>query len=76
MPSRKHEKLDTSAFIIGTCYTRAEIAHLGKVAPLDHSREWTGIVEFENCVLLFPTLDKSDLPPEHHYRDGFEEILR
>jgi hypothetical protein len=28
-------------------------------------------VEFDNCVVLFPTLDKSDLPPEHRYEDKF-----
>jgi hypothetical protein len=42
------------------------------VKPLDSTREWTGIVEFENCILLFPTLDKSDLPPEHSYVDVFD----
>jgi len=72
MPNRKHEKLNITAFKIGVSYTRAEIARLGKVAPLDNTREWTGIVEFENCVLLFPTLDKTDLPPEHRYLDVFE----
>ena len=28
-------------------------------------------MEFDNCVVLFPTLDKSDLPPEHRYEDKF-----
>jgi hypothetical protein len=72
MPSRKHEKLDTAVFAVGAAYTRARIAELGGVAPLDSTREWTGIVEFENCVVLFPTLDKTDLPPEHRYLDVFE----
>lgn len=72
MPSRKREKLYTTEFTVGSTYTRSEIAKLGRVAPLDNTREWTGIVEFENCVVLFPTLDKTDLPPEHRYVDVFE----
>jgi hypothetical protein len=72
MPSRKHEKLNTTAFTVGTAYTRTEIAQLGRVAPLDNTREWTGIVEFENSVVLFSTLDKTDLPAEHRYADVFD----
>src|SRR5215469_8028670 len=72
MPSRKREKLDTTVFEVGATYTRPGIAELGGVAPLDNTREWTGIVEFENCVVIFPTLDKTDLPPEHRYVDVFE----
>ena len=71
MPSRKREKLDITAFRVGSSYTRAQSAELGRVLPLEHTREWTGIVEFDNCVVLFPTLDKSDLPPEHRYEDKF-----
>jgi hypothetical protein len=72
MPSRKSENLRTNNFDVGNAYSRSEIAENGGVVPLDNTREWTGIVEFENCVLLFPTLDKSDLPPEHRYVDVFE----
>jgi hypothetical protein len=72
MPSRKVETLRMDGFQVGASYSRPQIAELGGVAPLDNTREWTGIVEFENCILLFPTLDKSDLPPEHRYVDVFE----
>ena len=72
MPSRKVEKLRTDIFEVGESYSRPQIAELGGAAALDNTREWTGIVEFENCILLFPTLDKSDLPPEHRYVDVFE----
>ena len=72
MPSRKVETLRMDGFHVGASYSRPQIAELGGVAALDNTREWTGIVEFENCILLFPTLDKSDLPPEHRYVDVFE----
>ena len=73
MVSRKEEKLDFDAFVVGKTYTRAEIAELGDVEPLQSSREWTGIVEFENSIVLFSTLQKEDLPPEHNYADVFSD---
>lgn len=72
MPSRRIENLDVAAFAVGAQYTREEIATLGRVAPLANSREWTGIVEFANCVVLFSTLDKEGLPEEHQYADLFD----
>lgn len=74
MVSRKEEELEISAFKVGESYTRAEIAELGAVQPLQSSREWTGIVEFKNCVVLFSTLQKEDLPPEHNYADVFSDF--
>jgi hypothetical protein len=71
MPSRKQESFSFEAFRIGDEYTRDHIARIAKAAPLRNNREWTGIVEFANCVVLFSTLDKSDLPPEHNYADCF-----
>ena len=73
MVSRKAEILRLDSFSVGDAYTRANIADLGEVEPLTSSREWTGIVEFENCVVLFSTLEKEDLPPEHNYADVFSE---
>jgi len=57
--------------MVGHEYSRADIAQFGHVSPLANNREWSGIVEFANCVLLFCTLDKTDLPDEHHYSDFF-----
>jgi hypothetical protein len=71
MPNRKVEMLITGSFRVGESYSREQIAAIGQVAPLVNSREWTGIVEFSNCILLFSTLDKTDLPPEHNYADCF-----
>jgi hypothetical protein len=69
LPSRRIENLNIAAFVVGVEYTREEIASLGRVAPLASSREWTGIVEFANSVVLFSTLNKEDLPEEHQYAD-------
>lgn len=73
MVSRKAENLNLDAFSVGDAYPRAQIAELGDVEPLQSSREWTGIVEFANCVVLFSTLEKEDLPPEHNYADVFSD---
>ena len=77
MVSRKVENLEFDAFKIGAQYSRPQIADIGGVEPLTSSREWGGIVEFANCVVLFSTLIKDDLPPEHAYADVFsgEEFL-
>ena len=71
MPRRKDEVFDMEPFRLGTGYSRPEIASLARVAPLASSREWTALLSFQNCVVLFSTLDKSDLPPEHQYADLF-----
>ena len=71
MVSRKEEAFTHNVFEVGDQYSRPEIALLGGVEPLSSTREWGGIVEFENCVVLFSTLVKDDLPPEHAYADVF-----
>ena len=73
MVSRKEEKLEIDAFIVGNTYSLADIAEIGGVEPLLSSWEWTGIVEFENCIVLFSTLEKEGLPPEHDYADVFSD---
>ena len=75
MVSRKSETLELSALQVGASSTREQIAKLGRVSPLTGTREWTGIVEFENCIVLFVTLDKGELPIEHSYQDYFEDEL-
>ncbi len=73
MVSRKAENFVLDAFSLGDAYTRTEIANLGDVKPLTSTREWTGIVEFSNCVVLFSTLEKENLPIEHNYADVFSD---
>ena len=75
MPARKEEHLNLQPFQIGAFYTRPDIASLGQVVPLATTREWTGIVEFMNCVVLFVTLDKSGRDAQHAYTDFFQEEL-
>jgi hypothetical protein len=62
MPSRPVEKFEVRSFRVGEAYSREQIAEMARVAPLVNSREWTGIVDFSNCTVLFSTLDKSNLP--------------
>ena len=71
MPARKEEHLNLQPFQIGAFYTRPDIASLGQVVPLATTREWTGIVEFMNCVVLFVTLDKSGRDAQYAYTDFF-----
>jgi hypothetical protein len=66
----KSEILDLSRFVLGSTYSRADIAHLGMVSPKNFS--WpTGITEFGNAVLLFVTLEKT----RYAYHDQFEGNL-
>lgn len=66
----KSEILDLSRFVLGNTYSRADIAHLGMVSPKNFS--WpTGITEFDNVVLLFVTLEKT----QYSYHDQFEGNL-
>lgn len=67
----KNEVIDLSKFEIGTEYSRVEVGKLGAVSPKNFSGYLTGIVEFENAVLLFVTLEKS----EYNYHDQFEGSL-
>ena len=71
MVNRKTENLSFEAFSVGSEYSRPEIAKPGNVDPLTNTRERTGIVKFQNCIVLFSTLIKGNLPPEHGYADAF-----
>jgi 5-methylcytosine-specific restriction protein A len=55
----------------GRTYTRAKIAEIGEVPPLQNGREWTGIQPFKNCTLLFVTLDRPESIVEHRYQYEF-----
>lgn len=66
------ESIDLGGFTIGDSYLRSDIAGTGNVTPPGSAREgaWaTGILQFENAVLLLVTLDKDE---EDGYRDFFE----
>ena len=54
-------------FSIGSLYTRMDVAHFGNVTPPKQPRDWSGIVRFNNCVLLFVTLDKKGFESDIQY---------
>jgi len=54
------ETMNTNNFVVGAAYTRNEVADAGEVNRPSSPRDWTGIVQFKNCVLLFVTLDKAN----------------
>ena len=59
-------------FHIGQGYSRKEIAKIGDV-KIPGNRDWSGIVRFANCILLFVNLDKSQQQIEDHkYNDYFD----
>ncbi|WP_053062325.1 DUF3427 domain-containing protein [Photobacterium aquae] len=71
--STKNENLAVENFVIGHCYSRKDVARVGCVTPPKQDRDWTGIVSFNNCVLLFVTLDKGDFEKDIQYHDYFAE---
>ena len=71
--SRKSETLVIDQLAVGLAYSRNDVQILGGVAELVNTREWTGIVEFKNCIVLFSTLDKSQLAAPYQYNDYFAE---
>ena len=71
-PKRPEETAKTQKLQLGSAYSRKQLADLVEVAPPLHSRDWTGIVDFENCVFLFVTLDKTGRTAKHQYHDQFD----
>jgi hypothetical protein len=64
------ERIDLSGFAVGKGYSKGDIVQVGKVtAPKDfRAGSWaTGILPFDNAVLLLVTLDKD----EEGYNDFF-----
>src|ERR1700750_3275237 len=66
----KGEILDLSNFTLGGSYSRSDIARLGLVSAKNFSYG-TGITAFENVIILFVTLEKTN----YSYRDQFEGNL-
>ena len=66
----KHEDFNYVAFEVGSLYTRNEVADIGGVVRRGH-RDWSGMTNFKNCLLLWITLDKSDKQEDHRYNDCF-----
>lgn len=71
--STKNQTLNYEHFEIGSFYTRNTVADIGNVPRPNQPRDWTGIVPFSNCVLLFVTLNKDSFKKENQYYDIFNE---
>lgn len=69
----KTEHFETEPFVVGGEYSRHEIAKLANVTPPVNSRDWQGIREYDNCIILFVTLIKSDFEPSQMYADYFDD---
>ena len=59
------ELFPTQLFRIGNEYTRSEIT--SRLTNSTIGRE--GVINFENGLVLFVTLEKSGKPEKHQYRD-------
>ena len=59
------ELFPTQLFKIGNEYTRSEIT--SRLTNSTIGRE--GVINFENGLVLFVTLEKSGKPEKHQYRD-------
>ena len=62
------ELFPTQLFRIGNEYTRSEITT--RLTNSTIGRE--GVINFENGLVLFVTLEKSGKPEKHQYRDYFK----
>lgn len=60
-------------FKVGDTYSRLDVADTGHVPRPAQPRDWTGIVQFQNCVLLFVTLDKTGFVESNQYHDVFDD---
>ena len=66
------QELQIENFQVGDAYTRKTVADTGGVPRPKQDRDWTGIVSFQNCVLLFVTLDKDGFEASNQYHDVFD----
>lgn len=69
--SRKSEFFKYQQLSVGDNYSKKEALILAQVSPPQNSREITGITGFNNCVVLFVTLNKESKKAAHQYNDIF-----
>ena len=65
--------LNIEQFQVGHPYSRKDVADAGEVPRPKQDRDWSGIVTFKNCILLFVTLDKTGFDESNQYHDFFDE---
>lgn len=65
------ETFISNTLIIGETYTRDDLANIGGVTPQKDQRDWGGMKTFDNCLLIFVTLDKTNREASIKYNDFF-----
>lgn len=68
---REHEFFDYSSFVVGEEYTKLKAFEKAGVWVPKHSRDIPGPTRFNNCVVLFVTLEKDHKELAHKYNDKF-----
>ncbi|CAD5273073.1 conserved hypothetical protein [Alteromonas sp. 38] len=68
---REDEFFNYSRFKIGQSFSKLESFSFGEVLVPGQGRDISGVARFQNCVVLFVTLDKGGKENEHKYRDRF-----
>ncbi|QHD94011.1 DUF3427 domain-containing protein [Proteus terrae] len=70
---RKDEVFDYINLVVGNVYSKNEALVTANVRPLDkkNNKEITGVTSFNNCIVLFVTLDKRSKENSHKYNDIF-----
>ena len=71
MMQRKDEVFDYKNLVVGNAYSKNEALVTANVRPLNNNKEITGITSFNNCIVLFVTLDKRGKESSHKYNDIF-----
>ncbi|HAS6394553.1 TPA: DUF3427 domain-containing protein [Vibrio parahaemolyticus] len=68
---REVEVFDYSKFVVGESHTKLEAFGHGGVWVPRQGRDISGVTRFNNCVVLFVTLEKDRKEDEHKYNDKF-----
>ncbi|CRL65045.1 MULTISPECIES: DUF3427 domain-containing protein [Proteus] len=70
---RKDEVFDYINLVVGKAYSKNEALVTANVRPLNkkNNKEITGVTSFNNCIVLFVTLDKRSKENSHKYNDIF-----
>lgn len=69
--ARENEDFLYDKFVVGERYDRMSVMKIGKVTVPQQARDITGITRFNNSIVLFVTLDKSNKEKAHRYNDTF-----
>ncbi|MGF7482906.1 DUF3427 domain-containing protein [Providencia sp. SP181] len=68
---REYEFFDYSSFVVGEEYTKLKAFEKAGVWVPNHARDIPGPTRFNNCVVLFVTLEKDHKELAHKYNDKF-----